>query len=129
MAGHIHGDIAWCGDELRLFGGALLGVAELLTQPAARAETAARWWRDRRWDLAFKDQSILGVVLLNLRHRRDQGHGVRVLWLGEDAIDRTNLNNLAEVHHGDAIREVADNVEVMADEEVGEPFLVAQIGE
>ena len=44
VAGHIHGDIAWRGDELRLFGGALLGVAELLTQPAARAEAAARWW-------------------------------------------------------------------------------------
>ena len=68
-------------------------------------------------------------MLLNLWHRRDQGHGVRVLRLGEDTIDRTNLNNRAEVHHGDAIREVADNVEVVADEEVGEPLLVAEVGE
>ena len=52
-----------------------------------------------------------------------------MLRLGEDALDWTNLDDLAEIHHGDAIREVTDHVEVVADEEIGQPLLVAQVGE
>ena len=125
VAGHIHRHVTWCGNELRLFGGALLGIPELLTEPASGAEAAAGWWRDRRRNLAFKDESIFGVMRLNLRHRRDERDGVRVLRLGEDTLHRANFNNLAEVHHSDAVREIADDIKVVADEEVGEALLVA----
>ena len=129
MAGDIHRYISRCGDQLRLFGRALLWIAKLLTQPASRAEAAARWWRDRRRDLTLKNEAILDIVGFNLWHGGDECHGIRVLRLGEDAVNRTNLNDLAEVHHGNAVSEVADNVEVAAYEEVGQPLLVAQIGE
>ena len=52
-----------------------------------------------------------------------------MLRLGEDSVYRPDLNDLAEIHHSDAIREVAHDIEVVADEEVGQPLLVAQIGE
>ena len=129
MAGDIYRYISRRGDQLRLFGRALLWIAKLFAQPASRAETAARWRRDRRWDLALKNESVFGVVCLHLWHGGDECHGVRVLWLGEDALDWSDLNDLAEIHHSDAVREVADDVEVVADEEVGEALLVAKVGE
>ena len=129
MAGNVHRHIAGCGDQLRLFGRALLRVAQLLTQPAARAEAAARWRRDRRWDLALKNEAILDVVRLHLWNGGDECHRVRMLRLGEDSVYRPDLNDLAQIHHSDAIREVAHDIKVVADEEVGQPLLVPQIGE
>ena len=66
---------------------------------------------------------------LNFWYRRNQRYGVGVLRFGKDAIHWANLNDLSEVHHSDAIREVADDIKVMADEEVGEPLLVPKVGQ
>ena len=53
-----------------------------------------------------------------IKHLRERGgEGVRM-----------NLNFLGEALLGDAIGEVADDIEVVADEEVGEPLLTTQIG-
>ena len=66
---------------------------------------------------------------LNLRHGGEEGDGIRVLRLLEDLLDGAHLDHRAEIHHGNAVREVANDIEVMADEEVGEPLLLAQLSE
>ena len=52
-----------------------------------------------------------------------------MLRLGEDVIHRARLHHLTEIHHRDAIGEVANHIKVMADEHVGEPLLRAEVGE
>jgi len=128
MAGDTHAWIAECGNELRLFGCTALRIAELLTEPAAGAESAPRGRVNRRWDLAFKDQSILQVMSLNLWHCGDQRHCVRVLGLGEHAINRAKLNDLSEIHDRNPVSEVANDVKVVANEHIGEAMLIPKVG-
>ena len=54
------------------------------------------------------------------RHRRQQRLRIGMLRLAVDPIDRPDLDDLAEVHDHHAIADVADDVEVMGDEDVGQ---------
>ena len=59
---------------------------------------------------------------VGVRHRRceQQTLGVGVLRIGGDDVGRALLNNLAAVHHGHAVADVADHVQVVRDEEIGD---------
>src|SRR5215475_11285372 len=62
-------------------------------------------------------------------HRRQQRARVGMLRIAIDAVDRTDLDDLAEIHHQYAIADVAHDVEVVADEYVGEIKPDLEIGE
>ena len=61
------------------------------------------------------------------RDRREQRLGVWVRRRAVDLVPRADLDDLAEIHHGDAIGDVADDGQVVGDEQVGEPELVLQL--
>ena len=42
---------------------------------------------------------------------------------------RTNLNNLSEIHHGHSVRDMLDDADVMADEQVGQVQLLLEVEE
>ena len=46
-----------------------------------------------------------------------------------EIVDRRHLHDPAEVHHRNAVAHVADDREIVRDEEVGEPQLALQVGE
>jgi hypothetical protein len=48
---------------------------------------------------------------------------------GEELVRRSYLDHFAEVHDGDPVADVADDGQVVGDEDVGEPQLVLEIGE
>ena len=52
-----------------------------------------------------------------------------MLRLPVDLLDRTDLDHLSEVHHEDTVRDVADDVEVVGDEDVGQIELRLEVGE
>src|SRR5215470_14531393 len=56
---------------------------------------------------------------------------MRVWMLGVEVerLARADLYDLPQVHYGDAVRHVQDDVEVMRDEEIGEAEASAQIHE
>ena len=46
-----------------------------------------------------------------------------------DVVLRAAFDDLAQVHDGDSVRDVADDGEVMGDEDVGEVEFLLQVGE
>src|SRR5918998_2240331 len=66
------------------------------------------------------------VGRVGLGHRGDEGAGVRMNWLIDDLPRRTGLDNRAEVHDRDTIREVPGRGDVMRDVEEGDATLVLQ---
>ena len=63
------------------------------------------------------------------RDRREQRLRVRVQRPREQVGRVGELDDLAEVHHGDAVGDVADDGEVVRDEEVGQPEVALQLDE
>ena len=61
------------------------------------------------------------------RHGREQRLRVRVHRRVVDLVARPDLDDLAEVHDGDAVGDVADDREVVRDEEVRQPELRLQL--
>uniref|UniRef100_A0A6J7MXT6 Unannotated protein n=1 Tax=freshwater metagenome TaxID=449393 RepID=A0A6J7MXT6_9ZZZZ len=55
------------------------------------------------------------------RHCREQRPGVRVRRCTIDVLGRADLDNLSEVHHRHPVRDVANDGQVVGDEEVREP--------
>ena len=64
-----------------------------------------------------------------LRVRREQGHRVRVQRPAEELLGGRQLDDLAEVHDRDPVGDVADDGEVVGDEEVGQVELLLQLDE
>src|SRR5262245_32705113 len=69
-------------------------------QGAARVEAAARWDRRGIRDHAGEDLWLDAVLLGD---HGEQSAGVRMLRRLEDLLGAAQLDDLAEVHHGDAI--------------------------
>ena len=53
-------------------------------------------------------------------HGTHQGGGVGVLRLAEDLVGRSKLDELADIHHRDAVGDVAHHRKVVGDEEEGQ---------
>lgn len=65
----------------------------------------------------------------NARHFSEESLCVRMIWPTENLFRRSFLDDPSEIHDDDAIREMADDAEVVADEEVGQLKLFAKIHE
>src|SRR6266566_4509671 len=105
--------------------------ADLLGDRAPRVEPTGRRWVDGRRDLALeKDWRALGLQV----RVRDGDRALQNLRVGvqrplPDYSARPNLDDLAEVHDGDTVADVAHHGKLVCDEEVGEPELLLQIFE
>src|SRR5712692_1873247 len=84
---------------------------------AARMEMAARRRVDRRGHLALDTQHR--HLDLRVRHRRGvaQHLGIGMQRLLEDVRDRPGLDDAAEIHHRHALAEIADDAEIVRDED------------
>ena len=114
--------------ERRIVGHAVLGVAQPLAQPAAGVEPAARRRIRRRRYVSRQHEPLLadaaGPGSAPPRQERDRV-GVTRLLVELDHVGQ--LDELAEVHHADAIADVLDHRQVVRDEQVRQAELVAQV--
>ena len=110
-------------DQCRL----LLG-ADRLCLPAACAKAAAGRWVRRVRDVALEDDALPLAALRRLldRDRRQERLGVRVRRPVVDVLLRADLDDLAEIHHRDAVGDVPDEREVVRDEQIGEAEVALQ---
>ena len=107
----------------------LLDRADLRRVAAARVEAAAGRRRDRARHVALEHDALALRVGIGDRDGREQRLGVRVDRPRVELLGRRELDDLAQVHHGDAVRDVADDAEVVGDEDVGQRELVLQVVE
>src|SRR5215213_6678616 len=108
--------------KLRLFRPAAI---EHVWTPGVEAATAGRV--DRARYVALQDDRVANGAGLRHRHGRQQRLGVRMPRRGEDLLPWRHLDDLAEIHHGNAVRHMLDDCEVVADEEQREAKLALQI--
>src|SRR5215467_1860934 len=103
------------------------GSAHLDRMRAARMEVAARRRRGGIRHLALQDDALTARTRIRLGHRGQERRGVRVLGRREDLLGLAELNDAADVHHSDAVTDVADDAQVVRDEEIGQPKLLLQV--
>ena len=104
-------------------------VADTFDEPvASRMEHAPAGRIRRARNLALQRDAVV-IVTVDARDRRQQGLGVRVVWSVEHVVGLADLHDAAEVHHRDAIGEVAHHTEVVADEHVTGALLDLQLGQ
>src|SRR5690606_12008434 len=110
-------------DDRRAFRG-----ADLHRVRAARAEAAARGRVEWTRNLALERRGLEdGVVVRQPRDGGEERLRVRVERLGVQALGRSHLDHLAEVHDQHLVAHVLHDVEVVADEEVGEAELLLEV--
>jgi len=100
-------------------------VADLVWTPRVEP-TAAGDVRGVR-HVPFEDDAVLGVA--PPRNRRQQRLGVRVHRRVEHRLGRAGLDEFAEIHHGDAVTDVLDDREVVADEQVRQPEVLLEVSQ
>src|SRR5438067_2245986 len=95
----------------------------------AGSEPAARHWDNRNRDLAREDDPASRALChgVGVWNSRQQSLGVGMGWTGEELFRGAGLDDDAEVHHRDAVRNMTDDRQVMGDEQVGEPELLFQV--
>src|SRR5688500_10531430 len=84
---------------------------------AAIRERAARWQIGkvrRRARNGFQPHPRLGIKLWK---RLQKTHGVWVLWLAEDLLDRRLLDNPARIHHQHPVAHLCHDSKIMRDQE------------
>ena len=130
------GDLARevAGNEVARFGLLPVGLgggADFLRERAAGAEAASGGWRDRARDLALQHDALGRAQVRRHGHRlgRQQRLGVGMERPLGDVVGRTQFHELAEIHDGDAVADVAHHAEVVGDEQIGESELALQVGE
>ncbi len=106
-----------------------LAPAALHDGGAARVEATAGGRVERARNVPHEHEALAALGGIGNRDRGKQRPRVRVRRCGEQARRRRQLDELAEVHHGDAVRQVPDDGEVVRDEEVGETHVAAQLCE
>src|SRR5580704_3587849 len=120
---HVAGDLLPAGvGERRLDPG-----TDVFGEGAARAEAATRRRIARIGRIAL-DRRLLGALArIHRRPRREQRLRIGMLRIAVDRLDRPQLDDLAEIHHQHAVAEILHDVEVVADEEVGQAELGLEI--
>ena len=96
----------------------------------------------KRWHRGWNTQPLGGLAGLGISpcrgmrltfaaihawHRRQQGLGVGMVRAVEHVVGVADLHDPTEVHHGDAVGEVSDHTEVVADEQVARALLGLQL--
>src|ERR1700726_178101 len=104
-----------------------LGPATIEHEWTPCVKAASAGWIDRARHVALEDHRVAGGAWLRHRYGREQRLGVGMPRRGEDLLPGRQLDDLAEIHHGDTVRHVLDDREIMADEEQRETELLLQI--
>ena len=94
-----------------------------------RVESAAGGRIDRRWDIAFQDYSLF--LRSGIRNWNSAEERLRV-WMcriGANLLARADLNQLSEIHHANASRNVLNNRNCVRDEKIRECKLLLEIGQ
>ncbi len=108
----------------RLLGGAALGRL-----PAARAEAAARGRIERARHIAFEHDAPARALALGVGER-DGGQQCLTVGMHRAGVEISGpgrLDDPAEIHHGDAVRDVAHDREVVGDEQERETEPLLQL--
>src|SRR5215472_8100282 len=109
-------------NELRL-----LDTATIECIGTACVETAT--WRrlDGARHVARQNDALAARSRIGYRHRREQCLRVRVQRIAEEFVFRGELDNAAEIHHGDTIADVLDDRQIVRDEKIRQPELALQV--
>src|SRR5580704_5746492 len=105
--------------------------ADRLRLPAARSETATGGWRHRARQFAFQYDASTCAFPGWIGHRSGghQRDRVGVARAGIDLGAVADLDDLAEIHHGNAMTEIAYDRQIVCDEQIGEAEFVLQIAQ
>lgn len=96
---------------------------------AARMENAARGRIQRRWKIPSEEDPVLARVRVRHWNGGKKGPRVRVLRIRVEPVTRGELRDFAQIHHGDAVRDVLDDLQIVGDEEIGQLEFFLQIFE
>ena len=115
-----HAHVAGHGLEPGLRQRRLDAGTNVFRERAARAEPAARRRVDGVGRIALDRRLVGPLARIHRRPRRQERAGIGMLRIAVDRLDRAQLDDLAEIHDQHAVAEVLHDVEVVADEDVGE---------
>src|SRR6185437_4788303 len=102
--------------------------ATLRSKWAARMEMATRRRIEGARDLALGlGARRNGGAMERVGDRRDQGARVGMARVLEDLLPAALLDDAAEIHHRDAVADMLDHAEVVADHDVSQPELVLEL--
>src|SRR5215210_7062737 len=113
-----------------LFFEARLVLGAVVLRPRTAIVEVAPAGRVRgRWHVSGDDHALALALLLRVGDRdgREQRGGIGVARLAVERRPVGDLHDLAEVHHGDPVRDVLDHGEVVGYEDVGEVELLLQV--
>src|SRR6478736_5949507 len=113
-------------NEARLGHDATTGFEHVRTA-RVEATTAGRFERRRQFTL--QSDWVQRHVRIRDRIRGKQRPSVRVLGRAEQVAGRRDYHQFAQVHHRDAIGDAPHHVQIVADEQIGQPKLRAQISQ
>ena len=87
-----------------------------------RAPGGSLEWAGNR---TFNCDQALTRALAQTRHRPQEVHGVRVLWVAEDLAHRSILHHLTKVHNSNCVRDLRDHTQIVRDkhDRHTQPFL------
>ena len=93
------------------------------------AEDAARRRIDGTRDIAFEQAAVAARFRVRPRRRFEERFGIGMLGRPVQILRRRDFHHLAEIEHDDPIAQVFDDVEIVRDEQHGQPEALAQVGE
>src|SRR5207245_64931 len=73
------------------------------------------------WDFSPNSVPCPPSAWIRFRKSREEGLCIGVNRSFHDLLDRANLDNLSEIHHGHSVRNVSDRRDIVRDQQVREP--------
>jgi hypothetical protein len=104
-----------------------VGRTPWLRHGATRVESAPPRRIDGAGNFTLQHDRLHALARVDGRVRRQQCGRIRMSGLGEEVARRSLFDDLAEIHHRGAPGDAADHVEVVADEQIGEPEFALQV--
>src|SRR5258706_9869328 len=96
---------------------------------AAWVKAASRWRVERRRWFALRDLPVHALAWVRVGYRRKQQARVWVLRILKDRFARRFFDYLAQVHHGDAVAEVANHAQIVRDVYKRQVIVLLQVRE
>src|SRR6266567_2820653 len=106
-----------------------LDAASIESIGAAGMKAASRGNLDRAGHVTGQNKPFSLDGGIRHRNGREQRFGVRVQRIAEQLPGRCDLDDPAEIHHGDPMADVLDHGEIVRDKEIRQAELALQIGE
>ena len=82
------------------------GLADVLPEPAARVERAARGWVDGAGNIALKHHALAAPVKIGDRNGRQQGLSLGMQPPRIKILGPAQLHDPAQIHHRDAVADI-----------------------